>query len=406
MSGFIFHTGDLLSLPSIASLTTEIADAVSQRRSTVVYTGRFMDPEQYSAAVCGSPQLRDFYIIETTARSGVAPSIASGEAFDVRGGNGDRVVDDPAFECDPWRVAVVKGLDDCCSEDIANWFVWLARWADASRARSMRGEFLPPMLLCLRGSDSVKLPPNGILFGSRALYRATSELDVRVLVRRRNSERTIEQAWREFVLPSLVGNDLEMLDALWSTCLRGIDEIEVAIHSIGRERGWCGPPQTKHSKSRLAEVADELGGRAHWTPERGLEWNAAWQAACGNTDIVARRLWRGQAGYLLPLLDGVRMEVADRLEKLLSAGWAVRFPPESLEEKELVARDYRSAQFSHMLSVVQGAGIARREKRELDPVLRQARSIRNELAHYRPVHFELLRKLQTSAREAGMTSFG
>ncbi len=126
--------------------------------------------------------------------------------------------------------------------------------------------------------------------------------------------------------------------------------------------------------------------------------------ANGDGLTFARRLWRGQAGFLLPILDEVRFRLAERMELLLGGDWAVRWPPLGDEEYRLVAHSHLHAQFGHMQAVLQEPHPAmfRRECGTLGLLVRIARQLRNELAHYRPVEFARYRELVQRVTDAGL----
>jgi hypothetical protein len=349
-------------------------------------------PDVWSSLTTMQPELRDHVPVSVTATPGTPPEQT---LTAVLGLAADRALVDPSLDCDPWQILVISGLDLVGYDDVNRWLHWVGRWARASHSRRTSGSLLPPLLLCWRNRDArIGVPPSDTALETCDVFNAVSELDIRILVRHRaGSVHDAQQWWREHVLPPLVGNDLELVMALWEPCLHELNVFESALRDHARRRGWDALPRTGNGAPPSRR--DELSGFAYATPERGTEWNLAWVVSRGDSISFARRLWRGQAGFLLPILDEIRFRIADRLNDLLGPGWALRVPPLDGDEQRLVRASHLHAQYGHLLAVLQTRSLVmgRVERADLEAVTKVARNVRNHLAHYRPIEFPAYRAL-------------
>lgn len=384
---------EYLRIPGIVASCSRAAQALSQGRSVFALSGPTIDPRRWASLVRLDPSLRDFLPVEVAVEPSRPPVELAGAALGIRC---DRALVDDSVACPDWQYLVVEGLDDLPRADISAWAGFARRWAAASHARRSRGPCLPPLFVAAGALADVGPPPGDLLLETHAVHRAISELDVRVLVRARAGDQLeVEDQWREHVLPPLVGNDLPLLDALWQPCLGELSTFEEAARVVAATRGWQGG-------GLLGPIgaADETAGRAHFTPERGLEWNVCWALRDGRHGF-SRRLWRGQTGLLLPLVDAIRLHIAERLEAALGPGWATRWPAASDDERVLVAQSHLHAQLGHLHQIVREAPLSIPQRRELLPLVALTRDVRNELAHYRPITFATYRRLERAAGDAG-----
>jgi len=392
---------DYLVMPRLRALAQAMARTLALGRSVIAETGAFIDPEWWMSRVAEQPELLDCVPIIVTADATVSPEDSLSTVMGVRA---DRLLVDPTVTCDGWQLILVHGLDQLAVTAATRWVQWVTRWARASHSRRTSGEPLPPLCICWRNrAATIELPSADTALDTYSVFRAASELDVRMLVRHRGgAAHDGAQRWREHVLPPLVGNDLALVTALWEPCLRDLTALTNALQDHARNRGW--PRQAPVARIAAPTRVDELAGLACSTPERGSEWHLAWAVSRGDTMSFTRRLWRGQAGFLLPILDEIRFKLADRLNEVLGRDWATRWPPRDEDEQRLVRTSHLHAQFGHMLAVLQQRppAVGRKVRANLEELASAARLVRNALAHYRPVDYSTYRDLMARVSDAGL----
>jgi hypothetical protein len=268
-------------------------------------------------------------------------------------------------------------------------------------------------LLCVGRGENILagVPSTDARLAIEWWWGLPSVAEIRVLLRAaEDGSDPVREAYREHVLPSLAGADLDMAAFLWDDIFDGRERLELRLAEYAAKRGW--------SKERLQELDMErrplarqalaagmarvpplelrrfwANGLVNQTAEYGVEINTAALAAVGRREAVAHRVWRGESALLLPLLDAVRLDLCTALRKDFGLNWPEKLGwPDDQEEQSAVREDPYSAQWGYLSWLVRNAPPLRRASR-LAQLSNQAWWIRNELAHYRPVAFTPFRQL-------------
>lgn len=210
--------------------------------------------------------------------------------------------------------------------------------------------------------------------------------------------------WIEGILPALAGSDTKLADHLW-------DERDVTVEALlQRLSDYAAMQQWDKNKLRDAgieafeeKIAFQNGksalmrskdakklwsaGALYWTPEYGVQLNTAVLALMGKEKEIRHRLWRGQVEYLLPILDRVRLAVCERLTAFYGPAWPYQWEkPKYEEDYEAVKKDPMACELGYLHYLLKACGKMKRDKNLL-PLISRAKSVRNELAHYRPVEY-------------------
>lgn len=380
----------LSSLPGPAERCARAAESLYAGRSVIALTGRYLDPAECQDAILGDRRLQHWARMAISADDAESPANQLGALLGI---DIELLLVGGDVELPSGYVFHVDGLDALDPAILAAWYDFARRYAAIAQSARSEARTLPPLLLCLAGRAEVNLPDENVLLEHVQLYRSLDALDIRCLVRSRaGGAFDAKTVWREHVLPALVGADPELVDRCWDACVDGVDALERVFAEVARARGW-----TTSVMRPLARPQERLGAELAGTHflRRGGAWTphlACALTARGKTEIE-QRLWRGQASFLLPYLDQVRLALCERLEARLGPGWALRFAqPFSEDECELVNKSHLHCQFGHLRAVISAAPRFR-EREPLLPIAAQARQMRNELAHYRPVLFRDLHVL-------------
>ena len=237
-------------------------------------------------------------------------------------------------------------------------------------------------------------------------YGFPSSLEVRLACRiaaQVDSAEEHSSKWREQVLPALVSGDVKLTEHLWDSILGSHEDImdslvdyalkeglsdcrDWVVQATNRETLYGEPLIDKQAPSRNRWELWARGGLVY-TAEYGTEVHPALLAFIGHKSEVERRLWRGQAEFLLPILNEIRIRVCDDMTQTFGPKWPVSpTPPPTSYELEAVKDNPRGAELGHIEHLLQNV-VAFEEKRDLLPITSQCRTLRNEIAHYRPVSF-------------------
>ena len=218
--------------------------------------------------------------------------------------------------------------------------------------------------------------------------------------------------WREHIVPGLVGSDVQLALEIWTEVDKDIE------HTIGSLRDfWANgeEPATISSMDALVEavknyqgafaIGQELPkdfwepwakGRLVYTPEHGLEVHPALLAHSGHRVEVEKRLWRGQAELLLPVLNEIRLRICDELTDAYGSDWPFKWrEPASGYDLEQVKITPLATELGHIhyLFTTADQGHPLNAMRHLSDLVLYARNMRNQVAHNKPVvyrYFELL----------------
>ena len=151
--------------------------------------------------------------------------------------------------------------------------------------------------------------------------------------------------WREYVLPGLVGSDVQLGEHMWS------EITEVTDRAVkGLAEYWESLEQTDFVQSigdvlNLVKADDGVykigqalpydlrqlwaSGGLIYTPEYGLEVHPGLLAYKGRYAEVNHRLWRGQSELLLPVLNEMRLRICENMTDTYGSDWPIKWwaPP-------------------------------------------------------------------------------
>ena len=221
--------------------------------------------------------------------------------------------------------------------------------------------------------------------------------------------------WREHVVPSLVGSDVQLAQEIWSEAgkdfghmLRSLSDfwetleeptaitpVDALVEAVKNYRGAFGIGQGM-PKDYWESWAK---GGLVYTPEHGLEVHPALLAYSGHTAEVEKRLWRGQAELLLPMLNDIRLRICTQLTDAYGSDWPFMWAePAGEYELEQVKATPLAAElgYIHHLFAIAGEGHPLNHKRHLSNLVANAKNMRNHVAHYKPVG---LRDFESLCRE-------
>ncbi|MBN1207513.1 MAG: hypothetical protein JXB05_21760 [Myxococcaceae bacterium] len=320
---------------------------------------------------------------------------------DVRPG-GTRVQEDAGLLLP--EVVWLEGLEGVGDAGARAWLEYLA----ASSRYGIAGALVLLMPVG-RLSPKIEVPGTSPRLAVHRLSGTPSALEVRLLCRlaEPHPPTSPEALWREAVLPALVGSDLTLACALWEAVLEEEATLRSALTSAARACRWEAPA-LEEVRAFLADTGSSRGGGAQaavetrWarlsqagfagtTPEYGNEVGTAALAAREEVRAVAHRLWRGQAALLLPRLDELRMRVCESLTRVYGPRWPLRWGRfEDAEDRQRVEDDPLACDYGPLEHILR--------KREVNgarylPAVSLGRTLRNELAHYRPVRFTDFKRL-------------
>jgi hypothetical protein len=295
----------------------------------------------------------------------------------------------------------LKLPDNLSPATTARWLDFIKQWQRTAEILVNEGELPPALCVLARGRTLPQLPTSNDHMQVMWWWGFPAMLEMQLLCREKRDNDSVVAMWREFVLPSLAGNDLGILQALWRLP-DDIDEVMAILQNYATKRGWTPDLITELDAITLVRTASnniptapppELvplwqRGIISWTYENGLELHSAALALVNERDTLQHRVWRGQANLLLPTIDRFRLAVCDHLTANYGADWPIKWdPPLTDAHREAAEENPRSSELGHMAHLLHNAPELKADRRYAGP-MRLARDIRNVLAHYTPVEYE------------------
>ena len=230
--------------------------------------------------------------------------------------------------------------------------------------------------------------------------------------------------WREYVLPGLVGGDVQLAEHMWDRVLgdtdqamrglaeywdrlehaEGSDSIDDAIEVVKANRGsYGGGRELPQHLWRLW-----AGGGLVYTREYGLEVHPALLAQHERRTSVEHMLWRGQSELLLPIVNEIRLKVCQDLTETYGSDWPVKWvPPHFEHDIEEVSCSPLGTELSHVNYLLQNLGMRNHrhdlyQKRFLGDLVLKAKTVRNEIAHNNPVSCQDFARLWDERNKVGI----
>ena len=293
------------------------------------------------------------------------------------------------------------------------WTGFIEGWAEEYQVLRNSGNHSVPLLCVigkLRDFDfSLPVPAPGLSFHWWEGFPSTLEMRLacRIASAQYGDDDIPTAQWREYVLPGLVGSDVQLAEHMWEQVLGSTDQvinglvdyweslehsdvawsIDDVVESVTEARGAYKIGQEPPENLRGLWAS----GGLVYTPEYGLEVHPALLAKSNRRATVGHMLWRGQSELILPLVNEVRLKVCQELTTTFGSDWPVRWVPPSNEQEEEEARRFPlGTELRHVNYLLRSLGMRNPrhdlyEKRSLGDLVLQARNLRNEVAHYNPV---------------------
>lgn len=218
--------------------------------------------------------------------------------------------------------------------------------------------------------------------------------------------------WREHVLPGLVGSDVQLALEIWSEVDKDIEHIIGSLMDFWdnvEDPAAISPVDAQLEVVKNFQGAFAIGqelpkdfwepwakGGLVYTPEYGLEVHPALLAHSDHRVEVEKRLWRGQAELLLPILNEIRLRICTELTDTYGSDWPFKWrEPASAYDLEQVKITPLATELGHInyLFATAGQGHPLNVLSHLSDLVLHARNVRNQVAHNKPVvyrYFELL----------------
>lgn len=386
-----FSGARLLELPGPRRLLEEVQEDLSFGRSVLLSLPRCLEPELFWSpleTVCWnrSWEVRQVALddlapgptpLQRLARSlGLAP--AAGMAAFLKSEGLPTVVR-------------LEGLERLEAQEQSQWLGVVRQWGENLQAWS---EAAPPPVVCLlvpAPELRADLPASNVRLAVRVCLEVPSLLDLRVLYRSLAPDSTSAARWLETVLNGIAGPDPALAQRLAARPPGSMAQVEGVLLDHARDEDWT-PSDASGAMDALQGGPSSAAvrpwrcrGLLHWTHEHGLEAHSALLALLGRRPELEHRLWREQARLVLPELDILRLGLIRTFTEGLGDDWPTRWEqPQGEHDQARLDAGPWSCQWGYLDHLVQRVDAFSRW-RDLRPLLRRLRDVRNSLAHFQPI---------------------
>lgn len=399
----------LIQMPTVRQLLERILDDLRSGRSVLGLLPEGVDPNLLRSNLLNGLERWDLRIHEVFApqldTQRLAAALGQTLGIDWGASTAPRTVENLLRQAGLPEILFLDGFDELTEEDRKRWLEFMEQWAKVGQGRHSTDEEGAKMLpaLCLLAQASKVPPPppaTNVLLAVHVWWGIPTTLEMRLLCQLAAAQdSTPLSRWKEWAIPAIAGSDLGLGDYLWVQAYSTGAELADVLRAFAQERGWTKPELEALSVEGLPQAGTRqegwplpaplyqvwARGMVHWTLEQGLQRHSAVLAQLNRQEALDHRLWRGQAGLLLPQIDEARLALCAHLSQRYGPDWPYKWQEPELDTERQAVRDTPFAcQWGHLESLLWNCSKLERERR-WSRLARWSRQIRNDLAHYRPV---------------------
>ena len=279
---------------------------------------------------------------------------------------------------------------------------WARQWKDSRES----GDHAPSLCVIAKLRDfdfSLSWAGSGVDFHWWWGFPSVLEMKLACRLANQQDDDSSEVGrWREHVLPSLANNDVQLAEMMWDQVGKSPDQIVDGLadywRTLEEPDAICRIEELKElvkADKRVYLIGRELpqnlrrawaSGALVYSPEYGLAVHPALLAYADHRRDVEKILWRGEAEFLLPILNDIRLRVCEELTNEYGNDWPVKWgEPATGYELEQVKLTPLAAELGHIDYVFRVFGDELQGKLYLSRLVGKVRNIRNKIAHYNPV---------------------
>lgn len=414
MSGYLYDA--LYHLPSVAGFIDHVVSDIANRRNVIVLLPSGVDPDRVKSRLREILWQREFYIGEIHLeeldpefnQSKINPVLLLSDTFRIRWpDNHEARTLTNLFKCADFpEVIFFSGLHKMNEEVQHEWFEFIRYWAVQCQRIRSSGEDPPVLCIILEGESSLPFIPNSdVNLAVHWWWGFPSILEIQLLCRLLTDSDTWNSAtmWREYIIPSITGSDISLIEYLWDHWEVTLDELFQMLICFSQERGWNNDLIRSCDTLILPTYSEKIlnghksppkrmqkswaNGLVSYSVEQGIEIHTAALAVLGDRNSIQHRIWRAQSKIVLPLLDSYRLAICELFTNYCGPDWPTRWDQPNNDEDLAAVRESPYAvswgYIEHLLDHIHQPA----RFQYLLPLVTLGRSLRNKIAHYQPISF-------------------
>ncbi len=235
-----------LKLPAPQSFITRLIDDLGERRSFIVLLPNGICPDDLWQTMWDDLCRRDFSFAEVSlpeSKHSQSPASVLAEKMGVQwSSNTSHTVLNLTETGGLPNIIRLGGFEEMSLDSRKLWVDFILQWAQNSKAIMDRGGAPSSLcLLCPAWALDKLLPESSLYLSVRNWWGMPSVLEMKLVCRLAggSAENGLESEWRENILPSIAGNDLELSQSIWDDIFDGAENlINSLIKYAKQQRHW------------------------------------------------------------------------------------------------------------------------------------------------------------------------
>lgn len=301
-------------------------------------------------------------------------------------------------------VYYVQDVEHLEPESQEIWAQFVNLWAQFSQKTSQSDDFLElsdntPRIIMLVPANVTHFHLNSSVHLAVFHWSGIPSLIETQLICRNTSQgglSDIQHRWYENLLPELFSGDLNFLSFLWerASAMSTVEKLLNYLCEYGQQQKWgivnITPYKVlpyQYDSSPMSLTPDQRSawaqGWIYHSVEYGWEVHSVLLALNNNFRDIERRIWRGQARLLLPLIDQMRLQVIEYFNNAYTEEWSAKWMTSARNEKITNPYDVDWGSL-HWLSREEDAPNTFK-RITFKKLAHNAWRVRNHIAHFTPV---------------------
>lgn len=297
----------------------------------------------------------------------------------------EQMVNDPTLP----EGIFISNMDECSTEKLADWVDVPRRWSNACRTQGAKHSLV--LLTHASISKRLKLPPSDAQFSYRYLITYPTALEMRLLCRNGSDTLDALTLWRENLISSVAGPDINLGESLWEVAAEPFERILESLNQYAFWMNWTEPEIRERLRDwhprNIQYLCYQNPKDANWelfgegitwfTPEYGEEIHSAALALMDKTEEIRHRVWRGQAALILPMVDEIRLRICTALANT----YPHRFSDPAIDSGNGIW------EIGELKNNILKLPSNDRFRIHWSNIVNSAWRIRNQIAHYQPISY-------------------
>ena len=234
----------------------------------------------------------------------------------------------------------------------------------------------PTFFLTIQGKQ--EMPHNDVCLRIIEWNGIVSDLDMMIYVSEFVNNRNMNEFERALTVQAISDIalwDFEIADAMIEANLKDVVEPFDLLRNINEKRKWNGAPPCWENGQTMKYMGNQL------------ESSVLLVSRQTKTPDIFIRLWRSQVRVLLPLIEEQRRNLISLLRKHLTVPFKYNYGSDQYTINEL--EDLELGHIWHQTKDIKEIDI------DLKECLNDLREIRNKLAHFKPLNYELIERYKS-----------